>query len=211
MKPDETALPGFDDLFSEIISKTRRKRKRGRPRKYDNPTHRAYLKNRMNFVLGAVIMKKSGKGANLTVRQQQNHIRAERACNILKKAESGAFLVHYFLYRNSLLAGLGRIESKDWLIRTAEYIALKGLKGEAARSQIRKIRFGKAAPRSRWNNHSILFDKIWKAVCQYRNLFHDITDEEILADLETVIGWTKESLKLAAIARERKKAASKQP
>ena len=209
MKPSETTLPGFDDLFSEIISKSPRKRKRGRPRKYDNPTHRTYLKNRALQGLGAMILKKQESGGKLTVRQQQNLILAERAQNILKKSESGGFLIHYFFNRNTLLGELGRIEKKDWLIRAAEVIAGNGLKGEAARAQIRKIRFGEAAPRSRWRNHSILSDKIWKAVCQYRNLFPDITDEKILADLEKVIGWTRESLKLAASQRERKKSASK--
>ena len=209
MKPKETALPGFEGIISEIISKTPRKLKRGRPRKYDNPTHRAYLKNHSALVLGLHINKQQKSGAHLTVRQQHNHIRAARAQNILKKSESGAFLHHYFLYRNTLLAELGRIENKDWLIRAAEFIAGNGLKGEAARDEIRKIRFGEAAPRSRWRNHSILTTKIWKAVCHYRNLFPDITDEKILADLENVIKWISIDLKLAASARERKKSASK--
>ena len=153
MKPSETALPGFEGIFSEIISKIphQRKRGRGRPRKYDNPTHRAYLKNRANQGLGAMIMKKSESGGKLTIRQQQNLIRAERAQNILKKSESGGFLIHYFFNRNTLLGELGRIENKDWLIRTAETVAFDGLRGEQARLFIRKIRFGKdGSPRSRW-------------------------------------------------------------
>ena len=196
-------------MFSEIISKIPRKRKRGRPRKYDNPTHRTYLKNRSEQALGALIMKKSASGGKFTVRHEQNLIRAERGQNIIKKSENGGFLIRYFFNRNTLLAELGRIESKDWLIRAAEYIAGNGLKGETARAEIRKIRFGEAAPRSRWRGYSILSDKIWKAVCQYRNLFPDITDEKILSDLEKVIGWTKESLEFERRARELKKAASK--
>jgi hypothetical protein len=213
VKPNEKALPGFEPLFSEIISKIPRRRKRGRPRKYDNPTHRRYLKNRSAMILGFLVQKKMQNGEKLSVRQQQNHIHAERAWNILSKDKTvlnsmvGAAIIQHFHNRHTLLAELGRIESKDWLIRTAELIASNGLKGEAARSEIRKIRFGKCSLRS-WRNYSILNAKIWKAVCQYRNLYPDITDEKIFSDLEQVIGWTRESLKLAASVRKRKKSAS---
>lgn len=202
----------MESLFSEIISKIPRKRKRGRPRKYDNPTHRAYLKKRSAQVLGTLIMKKSERDGKLSVRQQHNHIHAERAQNILSKGENGAFLLHYFLHRSTLLAELGRIESKDWLIHAATLIASNQLKGEAARSEIRQVRFGKnGSPRSRWNNFSILRRKIWKSICQFRNLFPGITDEEIIADLKKVLDWLPESLAWAARQREKQKAASVRP
>jgi len=106
------------------------------------------------------------------------------------------------------LAELGRIESKAWLIHAAVEIALNELKGESARLVIRKIRFGNCSPRS-WRNYSILNNKIWKAVCQYRNLYPDITDEKILSDLDQVIEGIKVDLKFEARRREAKKADSK--
>jgi hypothetical protein len=213
VKPKEKPLPGFEPLFSEIASKIRRKRKRGRgrPPKYSSPTHRAYLKERSAYLLGAFLDKRTSGDGNYTVRQQQNHVCAERAWKILQKSASAGFLIRYFSQRNSLLAELGRIESKDWLIRAAEEIAFNGLRGEQARALIRKIRFGGSSPRSRWRSHSILSGKIWKAVCQYRNLYPDITDEQILADLKKLVDWMPDSLKWDARERERRKAASVPP
>lgn len=210
VKSSEKPLPGFEPLFSEIISKIQRKQKRGRGRrpKYNHPKARAALKKRSALVLGLHARKHSG---GLTIRQQHNHIRAERAWSILSKRENGRFLQHYFLHRSTILAELGRIESKDWLASTAGFIAVNGLRGEEARGEIRKIRFGDSSPRSRWRNASILSSKIWKAVCQYRNLFPDITDEKIMADLKDVITWIQLDLKTAACERERRKAAVVSP
>jgi hypothetical protein len=181
VKPDDFILPGFNELFSEIVSKIPRKRKRGRPRKYDNPTHRAYLKKRSNQILGALIMKKSANDGKLTVRQQQNLIRAERAQNILSKSENSGFLIHYFFNRNTLLGELGRIESKDWLIATAERIAGNELKGENARAEIRKCRFGDRLPHA-----IILLRKIRKAVFAYRNLYPYQSCENFKRDVERI-------------------------
>ena len=182
MKPSEKALPGFDNLFSEIISKIPHRRKRGRPQKYDNPTHRNYLKKRSAQVLGALIMKRSASsGGKLTVRHQQNLIRAERAQNILSKSENGGFLIHYFFNRNTLLGELGRIESKDWLIATAERIAGNELKGENARAEIRKCRFGDRLPHA-----VILLRKIRKAVFAYRNLYPYQSCENFKRDVEHI-------------------------
>lgn len=199
MKPKEKPLPGFELLISEIISKIPRKRKRGRgrPPKYNHPQARALLKS-LPFA------------NERTDRQKQNYVLAEQAEKILRKNVNAGFLVHYFRSRSTLLAELGRIESKDWLIRVAEEITFNGLRGEQARALIRKIRFGDSSTRSpSWQRYSILSRKIWKAICQYRNLYPDITDEQILADLKKAVDWMPDSLKWDA--RERRKAASAPP
>jgi len=181
VKSSEKALPGFESLLSEIISIIPRKRKRGRPRKYDNLTHRTYLKKRSAQMLGLLVQKKVKGGEKLSVRQQHNLIRAERAQNILLKSENAGFLLQYFFFRNTLLGELGRIESKDWLIATAERIVHNGLKGEGARAEIRKCRFG-----DRYPNLTILGRKIRKAMWEYRRLFPYQTDEDFKRQFEIV-------------------------
>lgn len=189
MKPTEKALPGFDGFISEIISKIPRKRKRGRPRKYDNLTHRTYLKNRSALMTGLILQKRAAGGEKLSVRQQQNLIRAERAWNILQKSENGASLLQYYLKRSTLLAELGRIESKDWLIRTAEAIAFNGLKGETARIEIRKVRYG-----NRFPNWMTLCRKIRKAMREYRRLFPYQTDEHFKMDFDAATKYASDEL-----------------
>jgi hypothetical protein len=191
VKPRETPLPGFESVFSEIISKIPRKRKRGRPQKYASPKHRAELKSRTALILGMQFKKRVQEGGKLTVRQQQNHILAERAWNILTKSENAQQLLARFVESHTLLAELGRIERKDWLIRTAGYIAYHGLRGEIAREEIRRVRFGK-----RWATPSILFRKLWKALAQYRHLFPHMEDEEAKKDFDHAAASISEDLAL---------------
>ena len=137
-------------------------------------------------------MKRSeSSGGKLTVRQQQNLIRAERAQNILLKSENGGFLIQYFFNRNTLLGELGRIESKDWLIATAGIIAGNGLKGEKARAEIRKCRFG-----DRWPDIGILGRKIRKAMWEYRRLYPYQTDEDFKKDFEFITKTESDELTL---------------
>ena len=213
MKPSEKSLPGFESLFSEIISKIPKKRKRGRPQKYNHPRARGDLKSRGELIFGIYAHKQM---AGLTTRQQQNHIRAERAARILSKNENqkvAAVFQNYFLRRSTLLAELGLIKDPKLLLGAAAYIAYHGLKGDEARLEIRSIRFGKkGSPRSRWKHFSILHQKIRKAVWQFRNLFPDIKDEEVMADLKKVMGWIPDDLAYwSKHARTREKATPASP
>ena len=146
-------------MFSE-----KPKAKRGRPRKYDNPTDRANLENRSAQILGALFQKKAKNKGELTVRQQQNYIRAERAQIILSKSVNAGAFFHYFLDRNTLLAELGRIEDESHLASVAYAIVSRRLRGAAALAEIRKFRHG-----GRWPDITRLLNKVRKAVREYRN------------------------------------------
>lgn len=136
---------------------------------------------------GLLLQKRAAGGEKLTVRQQQNLIRAERAWNILQKSENGAVLLKFYLQRSTLLAELGRIESKDWLISTAEAVAFNGLKGETARIEIRKVRYG-----DRFPNWMTLCRKIRKAMREYRRLFPYQTDEHFKMDFASAAKFAGE-------------------
>ncbi len=79
------------------------------------------------------------------------------------------------------MAEIGRIENKDWLVRAGETIARNGLRGEKARAEIRKIRYGDRFPKL-----TILGRKIRKAMWEYRRLFPYQTDEDFKKDFEII-------------------------
>lgn len=195
-------LPGFDHLFSETISENPRKqepkRKRGRPPKYTSPSDRAALENRSAENLGKLFQKKIQRGQKLTARQQQNHILAERAQNIILNSKIGKLIPPDRWLQSTVLAQLGRIKNEELLIKTATLIVCHGWRGEKARAEIRKIRFGDASPDIR-----ILERKIRKAIREYRSLFPHQSDEDFKTDFQTIT--ISEMRKLALEISESKK------
>ena len=90
-------------------------------------------------------------------------------------------MIQYFFNRNTLLDELGRIESKRLVNYHRKRIAGKGLKGENARVEIRKCRFGDRYPKL-----TILGRKIRKAMWEYRRLFPYQTDEDFKKEFEII-------------------------
>ena len=168
MIPTPQTLPGLAGLFSEIVSENAKKRPRGRPRKYDSAKVTRFLKSRLGE-------------HKRTVRSQQNYANGRRAAEILLRYENGKLLLEYFLKRQTILAEIGRIPEETLLVRTATYIWWKHLKGEKARAEIRKARYG-----DRWPKTEILSSKVWKAVCEYRNLYPYMEAEKAKSDFDFV-------------------------
>ncbi len=159
-------MPGFAGLFSEIVSK--KPRRRGRPRKYTSPKHRAFEKK----VLG---------GAKRHPRSVQNYHNAQRAYEILKQLDAAELLIPYFENRRTILAAIGRIEERKYLISAACSIAYHRLRGAAAYAEIRKARYG-----DRWPDIIRLLNKIRKAVREYRNLYPHQSSEHLRDAVENV-------------------------
>ena len=166
MKPSPQDLPGPPNYFRKSFPKSRAERE---GREYANPKHRAFL-------------KKFPGALERTVRCQQNYICAERAWLTIVRSDNAEALTKYFNSRSTLLVAIGHIEERELRIQAAARIFYYQLRGERARAEIRKIRYG-----DWWPDITILSRKIWKAVCEYHNLYPYQTDEKIVADLKIII------------------------
>jgi hypothetical protein len=117
----------------------------------------------------------------MTPRMVQNYHRAQRAFDILAKHEARETLLAYFRNRRAILAAIGRIEEKKYLIGAACSIARHGLRGAAAYAEIRKFRYG-----DRWPDTIRLLHKIRKAVFEYRNLYPYQPCDKFKRDVEDI-------------------------
>jgi hypothetical protein len=167
MKRTQIPLEGFAELVREIISE--KPRKRGRPRKYASAKHRAFEKRML-------------RGRTRTARSVQNYHNANRAMEILAKSDDGEEVRAYFRNKMTMLAGIGRIKEKPYLIAAARSIAYKRLRGAEAYAEIRKAKYG-----DRWPAITILTRKIGKAMYEYRHLFPWQSDEDFKSQFEIVM------------------------
>lgn len=117
----------------------------------------------------------------MTPRMVQNYHNAQRAFDILAKHEGAEQLLVYFRNRRAILAGIGRIPEKKYMIGAACSVVYHGLRGAAAHAEIRKFRYG-----DRWPDTNRLLRKIRKAVREYRNLYPYQSCDEFRRDVEGV-------------------------